>query len=97
MKSRMICIFLKQEIEACDFRREYQHLEYIPLINSRAHQLGQKRRILNEKFKAQYTRFITRAISLSSSIRNLPPTEMIQAVYYLLLQVCFLRLDCVLE
>jgi hypothetical protein len=32
----------------------YQHLEYAPLINARAHQLGDRRTILNDALAAQY-------------------------------------------
>jgi hypothetical protein len=39
-------------------RRRYQHLEYSPLINARAHQLGKRRRILNEALAAQYRAFL---------------------------------------
>ncbi|MCX5744853.1 MAG: hypothetical protein NT062_20385 [Proteobacteria bacterium] len=36
----------------------YEHLEYAPLINARAHRLGGKLRILNDGFAAQYQRFL---------------------------------------
>ncbi len=39
-------------------RRWYQHLEYAPLINARAHQLGAKRRILNDALATQYRAFL---------------------------------------
>ena len=39
-------------------RGAYQHLEYAPLINARAHQLGQRRRILNDALAAQYRAFL---------------------------------------
>lgn len=39
-------------------RGDYQHLEYAPLINARAHQLGQRRRILNDALAAQYRAFL---------------------------------------
>ena len=35
-------------------RRAYQHLDYRPLVNARAHQLGQRRQIVNDRFHAQY-------------------------------------------
>ncbi len=35
-------------------RHWYQHLEYSPLVNARAHQLGQDRKILNDRFRQQY-------------------------------------------
>ncbi len=39
-------------------RAWYQHLEYAPLINARAHQLGARRRILNDALAAQYEAFL---------------------------------------
>jgi hypothetical protein len=39
-------------------RGAYQHLEYAPLINARAHALGKRRRILNEALAAQYRAFL---------------------------------------
>ncbi|MEM7601539.1 MAG: hypothetical protein AAF357_09005, partial [Verrucomicrobiota bacterium] len=35
-------------------RRWYQHLEYSPLVNARAHRLGKDRTILNDRFLQQY-------------------------------------------
>ncbi len=40
-------------------RFDYQHLEYAPLVNPRAHQVGAKRKILNDSFREQYQRFMT--------------------------------------
>ncbi|MFC1806097.1 hypothetical protein ACFL09_03865 [Planctomycetota bacterium] len=36
-------------------RKSYQHLEYWPLVNARAHRLGKRRQILNNRFYGQYT------------------------------------------
>ena len=36
----------------------YEHLEYLPLVNARAHRLGPKLRILNDGLAAQYNRFL---------------------------------------
>jgi hypothetical protein len=36
----------------------YEHLEYAPLTNARAHRLGAKHRILNEGLAGQYQRFL---------------------------------------
>lgn len=36
----------------------YQHLEYAPLINARAHQLGERRKILNDALAGQYRAFL---------------------------------------
>ena len=35
-------------------RHWYQHLEYRPLVNARAHRLGRDRKILNDRFREQY-------------------------------------------
>jgi hypothetical protein len=35
-------------------RHLYQHLEYNPLVNARAHRLGKDRKILNDRFASQY-------------------------------------------
>jgi len=39
-------------------RKSYQHLEYWPLVNARAHALGGRRKILNDRFAAQYGRLM---------------------------------------
>ncbi|HAL92349.1 MAG TPA: hypothetical protein DCM68_04915 [Verrucomicrobia bacterium] len=39
-------------------RLDYQHLEYAPLVNPRAHPVGAKRKILNASFRAQYQRLM---------------------------------------
>jgi hypothetical protein len=62
----------------------YEHLEYSPLINSRAHQLGTKRTIPNLSMGAQYKRLL-------GSIAHASPTAISAAdrlalVYLLLLQ-----------
>ncbi len=36
----------------------YEHLEYAPLINARAHQLGARRQIMNEALATQYRSFL---------------------------------------
>ncbi|HET9990505.1 MAG TPA: hypothetical protein VFQ65_18380, partial [Kofleriaceae bacterium] len=36
----------------------YEHLEYAPLVNARAHKLGPKLRILNDGFAQQYRQFL---------------------------------------
>jgi hypothetical protein len=40
-------------------RMRYQHKEYWPLVNARAHRVGGRPRILNHQFHAQYTAFLT--------------------------------------
>jgi hypothetical protein len=39
-------------------RHQYEHLEYKPLVNARAHALGRKRQIVNEVVNAQYHKFL---------------------------------------
>lgn len=41
-------------------RGSYEHKEYWPLVNARAHVLGDRRRILNAPFLAQYQAFLER-------------------------------------
>lgn len=63
-------------------RNVYQHLEYKPLINARAHQLGKRRKILNDRFYGQYIRFMKKL-----SYQPKPEPEDLAAVtVYMLLQ-----------
>jgi hypothetical protein len=63
-------------------RRAYEHLEYRPLVNPRAHPLAGKREILNDRFAAQYRRLM----DILSCRRQLDDNDRIAVVYYLLLQ-----------
>ncbi|HPM83067.1 MAG TPA: hypothetical protein PLF81_20325, partial [Candidatus Anammoximicrobium sp.] len=63
-------------------RKSYEHLDYKPLVNARAHQLGRRRQILNDRFHAQYHRLL-RVLSYR---RQLDDAELMAVVYYLLLQ-----------
>ncbi|KAJ4462901.1 putative Actin-binding protein F [Paratrimastix pyriformis] len=78
-----------------------RHLEYRPFVNARAHQLGEKREILNDSFKAQYHKFLFYAAHkavpsledlLGPSFSHTPPTlaparrASSPLTYYLLLQ-----------
>ena len=63
-------------------RHTYEHLEYWPLVNARTFPLGGRRQIVNDRFHAQYHRFLgelTRARTLSDDDR-------LAVVVYLLLQ-----------
>jgi hypothetical protein len=60
----------------------YQHLEYAPLINARAHQLGARRRILNDALSAQYQAFLN---ALTYQARP-DDDQLVAAAYYALLQ-----------
>ena len=63
-------------------RHSYQHLEYKPLVNARAHSLGKRRRILNSSFSEQYHRFLKEL-----GYRREPnDAEQLAVTYYLLLQ-----------
>jgi hypothetical protein len=58
----------------------YQHLEYAPLINARAHRLGAKRRILDSALDEQYRQFLDRLAH-----RERPSSDdLLEAVHYLL-------------
>lgn len=63
-------------------RHVYQHLEYSPLVNARAHQLGAGRKILNNYFWEQYHRFA----DLIAHKPALDAEDQLDAAYYMLLQ-----------
>jgi hypothetical protein len=63
-------------------RKSYQHMEYKPLVNARAHQLGGTRTILNNRFAQQYNR-------LTNVLRYRPGLgagDKMAVTYYMLLQ-----------
>ncbi|MDG2469884.1 MAG: hypothetical protein P8M80_11435 [Pirellulaceae bacterium] len=64
------------------WRRTYEHLEYEPLINARAHQLGQQRHILNNRFHEQYHRLLW----MAGCRKNLGNQELLGLTYYMILQ-----------
>jgi len=63
-------------------RRTYQHLEYKPLVNARAHTLGKQRKILNNRFYDQYHRFM----EVLKYKAKPSATDELAVTYYLLLQ-----------
>jgi hypothetical protein len=63
-------------------RHQYEHLEYKPLVNARAHSLGNRRQIVNDAFHAQYHRYLKNLTYHG----NLDDTNLLAVVYYLLLQ-----------
>ncbi len=63
-------------------RRQYQHLDYRPLVNARAHQLGRRRTILNERLASQYHQLL----KILSYRRKLTDADLLAVTYYLLLQ-----------
>ena len=63
-------------------RRLYQHLEYSPLVNARAHRLGRERTIVNDRLRAQVQQFM-RVLAYRPDFNE---EELLSIVYYLLLQ-----------
>ena len=63
-------------------RNWYQHREYWPLVNARAHKLGPSRRILNPDFFNQYQQLMT----VLSYQRTLDDSDHLVVTYYMLLQ-----------
>ncbi|MFW6114242.1 MAG: hypothetical protein ACOC7K_00710, partial [bacterium] len=63
-------------------RRTYEHLEYKPLVNARAHALGKRRQIVNDRLHWQYHRFL-KGLAYH---RDLDSSQLLTATYYLLLQ-----------
>ncbi|ETO22036.1 hypothetical protein RFI_15166, partial [Reticulomyxa filosa] len=64
----------------------FAHLEYIPLVNARAHLLGKQQEILNDAFKDQYQKFLERVSYSSTSVKDISNTDKLSLTYYLLLQ-----------
>jgi hypothetical protein len=60
----------------------YEHLEYKPLVNARAHSLGRRRQIVNGRLLEQYHRFL----KLLSYHSHLTDEDKLGVTYYLLLQ-----------
>ena len=60
----------------------YEHREYKPLVNARTHPLGERPKILNDRFYEQYTRFLTQL----SYKPDIDTEDRMAATYYLLLQ-----------
>jgi hypothetical protein len=63
-------------------RFTYEHLEYKPLVNARAHALGHRRQIVNDRLHAQYHRFLTQLTYKPAPTDD----DRLATVYYLLLQ-----------
>ena len=63
-------------------RKAYQHLDYRPLVNDRAHPLGRRRQIANERLHEQYHRLL----KILSYKRELDQDDLLSVTYYLLLQ-----------
>ncbi len=63
-------------------RRAYEHLEYSPLVNQRAHQLGAEHKIANPVFRGQYQSLLTTLAHKPA----LDAMDSMSVVYYLFLQ-----------
>jgi hypothetical protein len=63
-------------------RNYYQHLEYSPLVNARAHRLSQRRNILNDRFGQQYHRLM----NILTYRPKLDNVDKMAVTYYMLLQ-----------
>jgi hypothetical protein len=63
-------------------RHLYEHLEYKPLVNARAHALGQRRQIVNDRLHQQYHHFLT----MLAYKPHLDDADFLAITYYLLLQ-----------
>lgn len=63
-------------------RATYQHLEYKPLVNARAHALGKQRQIVNDRLFGQYMQ----TMALLSYRRDLSDDDLLAVTYYLLLR-----------
>ena len=63
-------------------RHLYEHLEYAPLVNARAHSLGKGRKILNNAFRVQYQLFL----KVLSYKKSLDAEDRLALSYYLFLQ-----------
>lgn len=63
-------------------RRAYEHLEYAPLINSRAHSLGARRVVLNSGLDAQYRTFLELVAHRSAA----SPDDLLSFAHYLFAQ-----------
>ena len=76
--------YFESELLAIDpvERNWYQHKEFWPLVNDRAHQLGPQRKILNPSFHAQYRSLL----DVLSNRRELSEDDHLVVTYYMLLQ-----------
>jgi len=62
----------------------YEHLEYSPLVNARAHQLGVRRRILNKAVERQYRMLLH--VLAAKRTTNISAADLLAVTYHLLLQ-----------
>jgi hypothetical protein len=64
--------------------KKYEHLEYFPLVNARAHMLGKDRKILNNRFAEQY-KSLCRILCYKPR-KKFDAEDIMAVTYYLLLQ-----------
>ncbi len=76
--------YLASELVTIDpvARRAYEHLEYKPLVNNRAHVVGGTHKILNGPLRSQYQNFLR----ILSQKATLDPSDQLSIAYYLFLQ-----------
>ena len=63
-------------------RHAYQHLEYKPLVNARAHALGRNRQIVNDSLHAQYHALL----DVLARKPRLDDNDWLAVTHYLLMQ-----------
>ena len=63
-------------------RRAYEHLEYKPLVNNRAHTVGGEHKILNGRIRSHYQTFLR----ILSQKPKLDHADQLSTTYYLFLQ-----------
>jgi hypothetical protein len=63
-------------------RHQFEHLEYRPILNARAHSLGHVRQIVNGPFQQQYERFM-KTLTYRPKLND---DDLLAVSYYLLLQ-----------
>ena len=76
--------YFDSEIFTCDpvARNWYQHKEYWPLVNNRAHRVGPQRKILNPSFYSQYRQLL----GILANRKELTQDDHLVVTYYMLLQ-----------
>ncbi len=71
-------------------RHLYQHLEYSPLVNARAHRLGSARTILNDRLHLQYESLLEvlahKPAAAAAGLERYTAEDRLALCYYLLLQ-----------
>jgi hypothetical protein len=63
-------------------RHQFEHLEYKPLVNARAHSLGNRRQIVNDRLHEQYHHLL-KTLTYRTELND---ADLLAVTYYLLLQ-----------